>query len=81
VSGPRSGEAHEPLDQRRDLHGGLEAPFLGQFRPRRASRPRTFCERRFNRISFGHSELSGARMWETAAEEGERAAQQALEIT
>ncbi|MBV8740862.1 MAG: NAD(P)-binding protein, partial [Sinobacteraceae bacterium] len=29
--------------------------------------------KRFNRISFGHSELSGAQMWETAAEEGERA--------
>jgi spermidine dehydrogenase len=36
--------------------------------------------KRFNRLSFGHSELSGAQMWETAAGEGERAAQQILEI-
>jgi spermidine dehydrogenase len=32
------------------------------------------------RISFGHSELAGAQMWETAVMEGERAAQQALAI-
>ena len=36
--------------------------------------------KRFARLSFGHSELSGAQMWETAAEEGERAGQQALEV-
>src|SRR5690606_6431357 len=35
---------------------------------------------RFHRLSFGHSELTGAQMWETAASEGERAAKQALEI-
>ena len=32
----------------------------------------------FDRIVFGHSELSGAQMWETAALEGERAAKQDL---
>jgi spermidine dehydrogenase len=36
---------------------------------------------RFNRLSFGHSELSGAQTWDTAAEEGQRAARQALEVT
>ena len=35
---------------------------------------------RYNRIAFAHSELSGQQMWETAAAEGERAAQQILEI-
>ena len=42
--------------------------------------PKDILRKRFNRISFGHSELSGAQMWETAAQEGERAGQQALEI-
>jgi spermidine dehydrogenase len=36
--------------------------------------------KRFNRLAFGHSELSGAQMWETAAGEGERAARQILEV-
>lgn len=36
--------------------------------------------RRFGRLTFGHSELSGAQMWETAAGEGERAAKQILEV-
>ncbi len=35
----------------------------------------------WHRISFGHSELSGAQMWETAALEGERAARQILAMT
>lgn len=43
--------------------------------------PKDVIRKRFNRLTFGHSELSGAQMWETAAEEGERAAQQILEIT
>jgi len=34
----------------------------------------------FHRIAFSHSELSGAQMWETAAEQGERAAKQMLEL-
>lgn len=42
--------------------------------------PKDVLRKRFNRLSFGHSELSGMQMWETAAEEGERAAQQILEI-
>jgi spermidine dehydrogenase len=36
--------------------------------------------KRYERLSFGHSELSGAQMWETAAEEGERAGKEALEV-
>ena len=36
--------------------------------------------KRFGRLTFGHSEISGAQMWETAAGEGERAAQQILEV-
>jgi spermidine dehydrogenase len=32
----------------------------------------------FHRIAFSHSEVSGAQMWETAAEEGARAAKQML---
>jgi len=36
--------------------------------------------KRFGRLTFGHSELSGAQMWETAASEGERAAKQVLEV-
>ncbi len=42
--------------------------------------PKDVIRKRFNRMSFGHSELSGQQMWETAAEEGERAANQILEI-
>ncbi len=42
--------------------------------------PKDVLSQRFGRISFGHSELSGAQMWETAAEEGARAGQQALEV-
>jgi spermidine dehydrogenase len=42
--------------------------------------PKDVIRKRFNRISFGHSELSGQQMWETAAEEGERAANQILEV-
>jgi len=42
--------------------------------------PRDILRQRFHRLSFGHSELSGAQMWETAAEEGERAGKQALEV-
>jgi spermidine dehydrogenase len=42
--------------------------------------PKDILTRRFNRLSFGHSELTGMQMWETAAGEGERAAQQILEV-
>jgi spermidine dehydrogenase len=42
--------------------------------------PKDVIRTRFNRLSFGHSELSGQQMWETAAEEGQRAAQQILEV-
>ncbi len=42
--------------------------------------PKDVIRKRFNRMSFAHSELSGQQMWETAAEEGERAANQILEI-
>jgi len=42
--------------------------------------PKDVLRKRFSRLAFGHSELSGAQMWETAAEEGERAGRQILEI-
>jgi spermidine dehydrogenase len=42
--------------------------------------PKDVINKRFRRLSFGHSELSGAQMWETAAEEGERAGRQILEV-
>lgn len=35
----------------------------------------------FARIAFGHSELTGAQLWTTAAEEGERAAKQILDMS
>jgi len=35
---------------------------------------------RYDRIAFAHSELTGAQMWETAADEGQRAAKQLLEV-
>ena len=35
----------------------------------------------FARIAFGHSELTGAQLWSTAAEEGERAAKQVLDMS
>src|SRR3974377_273126 len=41
--------------------------------------PKEILRKRYHRFSVGHSELSGAQMWETAAEEGERAGQQILE--
>ena len=43
--------------------------------------PKDVLSKRFNRLSFGHSELTGVQMWETAAGEGERAAQQILEVS
>jgi spermidine dehydrogenase len=42
--------------------------------------PKEVIRKRFQRIAFAHSELSGAQMWETAADEGERAARQVLEV-
>ena len=42
--------------------------------------PPAVLRKRFARLSFGHSELSGAQMWETAAEEGARAGGQILEV-
>jgi spermidine dehydrogenase len=42
--------------------------------------PKEVLRKPYERLSFGHSELSGAQMWETAAEEGERAGKQALEV-
>jgi spermidine dehydrogenase len=43
--------------------------------------PKDVLRNRFHRLAFGHSELTGMQMWETAAEEGHRAATQVLEIT
>jgi spermidine dehydrogenase len=42
--------------------------------------PKDVIRKRFQRIAFAHSELTGAQMWETAADEGERAARQVLEV-
>ncbi|MCW5660314.1 MAG: NAD(P)-binding protein [Burkholderiaceae bacterium] len=42
--------------------------------------PKDVIRKRFHRIAFAHSELTGAQMWETAADEGERAARQVLEV-
>lgn len=42
--------------------------------------PPAVLRKRFARLSFGHSELSGAQMWETAADEGARAGEQILEV-
>lgn len=42
--------------------------------------PKDIIRKRFNRMAFAHAELTGAQMWETAADEGERAAHQILEV-
>jgi len=42
--------------------------------------PKDVLRQRFHRIAFGHSELSGAQMWENAAGEGARAGKQAAEV-
>jgi spermidine dehydrogenase len=42
--------------------------------------PKDVIRKRFNRMAFAHAELTGAQMWETAADEGERAAHQILEV-
>jgi spermidine dehydrogenase len=42
--------------------------------------PLAVLQKPFNRIAFSHSELTGAQMWETAAEEGKRAAEQILSL-
>ncbi len=44
------------------------------------SAPRDLLRQRYYRIAFSHSELSGAQMWETAADEGQRAAHQLIEV-
>jgi spermidine dehydrogenase len=43
--------------------------------------PKEILKKGFNRIAFSHSELFGAQMWESAADEGARAAKQMIEIT
>jgi spermidine dehydrogenase len=42
--------------------------------------PREVIRKRFGRISFGHSELSGHQNWTGAIDEGRRAAKQVMEI-
>lgn len=42
--------------------------------------PLEVLKKPFHRIAFSHSEISGAQMWETAAEEGKRAAEQILSL-
>jgi spermidine dehydrogenase len=43
--------------------------------------PLDVLKKPFNRIAFSHSELSGAQMWETAADEGKRAAERILAMS
>ena len=42
--------------------------------------PSDVIRRGFGRVRFGHSELTGHQLWTTAAEEGERAALQLLDL-
>nr|WP_231377862.1 FAD/NAD(P)-binding protein [Sphingobium sp. JAI105] len=42
--------------------------------------PKDILREPFHRIAFSHCEVSGAQMWETAADEGERAAKQMLAL-
>lgn len=42
--------------------------------------PKDVIRQRFNRMAFAHAELTGAQMWESAADEGQRAAHQILEV-
>jgi spermidine dehydrogenase len=42
--------------------------------------PREILRKPFHRIAFSHSELTGTQMWETAADEGQRAATQLLGV-
>lgn len=42
--------------------------------------PKELLRKPFHRIAFSHSELAGLQMWETAADEGQRAATQMLEV-
>lgn len=42
--------------------------------------PRERLRQRFHRMAFSHSELTGAQMWETAADEGQRAARLLLDV-
>ncbi|MBW8845481.1 MAG: NAD(P)-binding protein [Burkholderiales bacterium] len=42
--------------------------------------PRELLRKPFHRIAFSHSELTGAQMWESAADEGQRAATQLLDV-
>ena len=43
--------------------------------------PSDVIRKPFGRIAFGHSELTGAQLWTTAAEEGARAASQILDMS
>ena len=42
--------------------------------------PRELLRKPFHRIAFSHSELTGTQMWETAADEGQRAAIQLIRV-
>lgn len=43
--------------------------------------PSDIIRKPFGRIAFAHSELTGVQLWTTAAEEGERAAKQVLDLS
>ena len=42
--------------------------------------PRDAVRKRYGRVRFGHSELSGFQLWDTACDEGERAVRQVMEL-
>jgi spermidine dehydrogenase len=80
--------AHYGFDADRDIAGIItnrqgHAYFVGYpgfyFGKDGKQSPMEVLREPFHRIAFSHSELSGAQMWETAAEQGERAAKQMLE--
>ena len=46
----------------------------------RPSGPRDAVRKGYGRVRFGHSELTGLQLWDTACDEGERAVRQVMEI-
>jgi spermidine dehydrogenase len=77
------------FDARRDIAGivlnrwghAYIAPQPGfYFGTAAAPAPLEVVRRRYGRIAFGHSELSGRQSWGRAAQEGRRALSQVLEV-
>jgi spermidine dehydrogenase len=61
-------------------HAYVAAPPYFYFGKDGKPAPKEVLRTRFNRLAFAHSELSGYQMWETATDEGIRAAKQILEM-